>query len=298
MASGVATNKSRSNIAARTYVHNPATATTAELDILRERERETAQAIGVFVALEESRRVQVTELEAARRDMSASQYDQEFECSFDAPLIGSYYGDQMTAALAEGRIGKVNSDPSLRVHTWWDLGYDDFTAIWFVQRHGPEVRLIDYYQSSGEALGHYVNHLDVLARERKYRYGDHVFPHDVKVHELTSGRSREETLRSLGLAVDIAPDVSVADGIEAVRTLLPNCWFDAERCDKGIEALKSYRKDPKPEAHWKDAGTPEYRDRPLHDWASHAADAFRYGAIVPGRMGKMAPIVYPKSGVV
>lgn len=237
------------------------------------------------------------ELEAARHDMSASQFEQEFECSFDAPLIGSYYGDLMTEALKEGRITRVPHNSGLKVETWWDLGMADAMAIWFVQRHGPETRIIDYLEGSGEGLKWYVDELTRRANENGYRYSDYVVPHDARVRELGTGKSRLEVLEGLGCRCDVAPDVSVADGIEAVRRLLPECWFDAERCERGIEALKAYRKEPKPEEQWQNSQTPLYKDKPLHDWASHAADAFRYGALHKPRKREWGKINYPKSGV-
>ena len=126
---------------------------------------------------------------------------------------------------------------------------------------------------------------------RGYVYSHHVLPHDVKVHDLGSGKSRLEVLESLGITSEIAPDLRREDGIEQVRNLLPRCWFDNENCAHGVKALKQYRKE------W-DATRKIYKNRPRHDWTSHAADAFRYGAIVtPRSVNWNKPLEYPKLAI-
>lgn len=146
---------------------------------------------------------------------------------------------------------------------------DDSTAIWCAQIVNQEVRLINYYEASGQGLDHYVNWL----RAQGYTFADHFLPHDVQVKELGTGRSRLEMLQSLGLgSVQVVPAQSLADGINAVRTFLPRCYFDAEKCKQGIEALRMYRREY-------DAERKVYKDRPLHDWTSHGSDAFRYLAL-------------------
>ncbi|MCB9949167.1 MAG: hypothetical protein H6842_15300 [Rhodospirillaceae bacterium] len=218
------------------------------------------------------------ELAAARRQMSREQYEQEFECSFQAAVIGAYYGRELVAAEGDGRIGRVPWEPAATVETWWDLGIDDATAIWFAQSVGREVRLIDYYEASGAGLDHYAKVLG----ERVYVYGRHILPHDAQVRELGTGRSRVETLAILGLRVTIARQQSLEDGINAVRVLLPRCWFDAGRCARGLEALRQYRAEY-------DERLGAFSQRPLHNWASHAADAFRYGAVTRREAGPAAP---------
>jgi hypothetical protein len=208
------------------------------------------------------------ELAAARAAMSEEEYAQEFECSFDAAIRGAYYGKLIAQAEAEKRIGRVPHDPNLLVHTAWDLGVGDATAIWFYQRHRRELRLIDYAEASGTGLDYYAQ----LLQGKGYAYGEHVLPHDARVQELGSGKTRVETLTALGIRPRVLSAHRVEDGIHAVRQLLPRCWFDADACARGLEALRNYR------SEW-DERRQAFRERPLHDWSSHAADAFRYLAM-------------------
>jgi hypothetical protein len=208
------------------------------------------------------------ELDAARKIMDADEYEQEFECSWSAAIKGAYYGTQINDLEKGGRIIEVPHDPSLPVNTHWDLGVGDATAIWFEQRVGHEVRIIDYYENSGEGLAHYVRYLQA----KPYIWGKHYAPHDIEVRELGTGKSRKETAASLGIRFDVTPNLPVDDGIDAVRRILPLCWFDKHKCKLGIEALKNYR-------HEWDDKRQVFRNTPLHDWTSHAADAFRYLAV-------------------
>lgn len=207
-----------------------------------------------------------SELEDALKTIGEDRYLQEFECSFDAAIQGAYYGKEMRAAEEAGRISIVPYEPSLPVVTAWDLGIGDSTAIWFAQFHGAQRRMIDYYEASGVGLDHYAQQI----KSRPYVYATHVLPHDVQVAELGTGKTRLEILRNLGLSdITIAPKMPVDDGIQAVRAFLAGAWFDAEKCARGIEALKQYRRD------WDEKGK-MFRSRPLHDWTSHGADAARY----------------------
>lgn len=218
---------------------------------------------------------------------------QEWFCSFDAAIRGSYYAALMEVAEREGRIRKVPHDPSRPVYTAWDLGIGDSTAIWLFQVAGGEVRIIDYFEGSGVGLVWYANRLrgvtwfnddgsenpapvpiEEHSHRQAYRYADlsAYLPHDAGVSELTSGRRRVDILRELGVNGLILPRTTVDDGIQAVRRLLPRCVFDAERCARGIDAMRSYRRE------W-DEKAQVYKDRPLHDWCSHPADGFRYLAM-------------------
>lgn len=225
-----------------------------------------------------------SELDAARKDMTPDQYAQEYECSFEAAIQGAYYAKLLQTAETDKRIGRVPYDPKLQVTTAWDLGIGDSTAIWFVQQTGQEVRIIDYYESSGVGLDHYAK----VLKEKPYAYRDHILPHDAEVKELGTGRSRKETLYSLGIKCQIIPAQSVEDGINAARLLIHRCWFDETKCAKGLEALRQYRVEF-------DDKLKAFKNRPLHDWTSHAADAFRYLALGLRKDEKLKPIQYPKA---
>lgn len=231
------------------------------------------------------------ELAAARQDMSADQYAQEFECSFGAAVVGAYYAKVIDQAELEGRIGRVPWEPKLPVHTAWDLGIGDSTVIWFFQLARLEVRVIDFHENSGVGLSHYVGEL--LARKGKgWAFGEHILPHDAEVRELGTGKSRVEVLWEAGIHPRVLPAMPVDDGIQAVRALLPRCWFDGERCARGLDALRQYRR-----AY--DDRLRSFRSRPLHDWTSHAADGFRYLAMgLPEQAAKPKPIKYPKGAYV
>jgi hypothetical protein len=210
------------------------------------------------------------ELESAKASLTPEQYEQEFQCSFEAAIVGAYYGRLMADAEADKRITGVPYNPATRVYTAWDLGISDATAIWFAQMVGREIHLIDYYEASGVDLGHYVREIT----RRDYVYAGHILPFDAKARELGTGKTRIEVLESLALrGISIATQHRVEDGINAVRTIIPRCWFDARRCARGIDALKLYR------AEYDDK-LQTLRPRPVHDWASHGADAMRYLAMM------------------
>jgi hypothetical protein len=206
-----------------------------------------------------------------RSQLTNEEFDQELDVSFAAPNSGAYYAKLLDQAEQAGRIARVPHEPRLPVETWWDLGMDDATAIWFVQQlpGAGEVRVIDYLEASGEALSHYARELS----GRGYHYSVHRLPHDAQVRELGTGRSRKEVLESLGVRpIKVGRALPVADGINAAKMLLPRCWFDAEKTLPGRKALRSYRR------QWiEDRGV--WSAQPLHDWSSHAADAFREGAV-------------------
>jgi hypothetical protein len=197
-------------------------------------------------------------------------YMQEYYVSFDAPVEGAYYGPHMMAAEKDNRITSVPYEPTCLVNTYWDLGMDDSMTIWFVQMVGRELRVIDYYEASGEGLPMYAK----VLKEKGYVYGEHWFPHDGEVREIGTGKSRKETAESLGLTplrICKAPDKK-EDGIEAVRNILPRCYFDEKKCEQGLNALRSYQK-------VFDEKNMVYRPTPLHNWASHGADGFQTFAL-------------------
>jgi hypothetical protein len=212
-----------------------------------------------------------TYLAQAQQVMTPDEYAQEFECSFEAAIKGAIFSAELERARADGRICSVPYDPALPVDTDWDLGIGDAMAIWFSQStRSGEVRLIDYHESSGEGFPAYAR----LLSSKGYTYGRHWAPHDIQVRELSSGRSRLEVAASLGIRFDVVPRLAegggmeVEEGIHAARMLFSRCWFDADRCKAGLEALQNYRRDY-------NSRLEEFKATPVHDWASHAADAFR-----------------------
>jgi len=205
------------------------------------------------------------ELEMAQQDMAETEYAQEYECSWSAALRGAYYAKELELAYDEERIGKVPYDPSKQVVTAWDLGVSDSTSIWFAQYDGKAINLIDYYENSGEGLPHYI---DVL-NQKGYNYGAHIAPHDIVVREFSTGKSRKDLAFSLGIDFQVAPKLKVMDGIDTVRTTLNKCWFDEDKCKKGLDALLQYRSSY-------DDKKKIWSQKPVHDWTSHASDSFRY----------------------
>lgn len=226
----------------------------------------------VSLPVSETKVVPQDELDQAKKIMGLDAYEQEFEVSFSANISGSYWGKLMQKAYDEGRIGNHTEDFDLETEVYLDLGMNDMTSIWFVQRHKHEYRFIDYAEFSGEGLQYLAQFLE----ERGYNYSRIIVPHDIKVRELGTGVSRLEILQGLGVGnIEIAPKLPLNDGIEAVRHNFDNFWFDENKCSQGIQHLKAYTK-------VYDARHRIYRNRPKHDNASHCADALRYGMIVGG----------------
>lgn len=177
---------------------------------------------------------------------------------------GLYYGKQITQVRLDGRIGQVPWDESLPVFTAWDLGYNDSTAIWFFQVLGKEIRLMDYCEGSGESLSHWLG----IVKSKPYTYEKHLAPHDVLAHEYTSGMTRQASARKMGISLREVPRVEIIPGIDAARNILNRCWFDERKCAQGIKALENYKKE------WNERQGC-WASHPLHNWASHGADAFR-----------------------
>lgn len=195
---------------------------------------------------------------------------QEYYCDFTANSQGFYYLKLMEEAADQGRVTSVPYYPDAKVDTWWDIGVSDSTAIWFTQIIGKEIHLIDFYQSNSIGIGDYAKYLQGLP----YVYGTHHFPFDIAQTEFGTGRSRIEVAENLFGAknIDVIPKLGREDGINAARILLPRCVFDEEKCIDGIRALQNYHR------QW-DSKLQEFKNQPVHDWASHPADAFRYMAV-------------------
>jgi hypothetical protein len=209
-----------------------------------------------------------TELKAAKNEMGEDKYRQEFECSFDAAVEGSYYGQILNELEDKKHMQEIPREEISRTFTAWDLGMGDSTSIWVAQLVGTEVRLIDYYENHGVGLDHYVKWI----KDNDYLKAEHILPHDVRVRELGTGKSRLEMLEESGLEVKIAPRMGLDDGIQAVRRLLPRCWFNVPKVQTGLNCLRNYRRDY-------DEKRKIFFERPLHDWSSHGSDSFRYLAL-------------------
>lgn len=198
-------------------------------------------------------------------------FDQEYMCSFDSALLGAIFAKELQRARDFGRIGVTPYVPSKLVNTAWDIGYGDNTAIWFWQNISGEVRLIDYYETNNEPYTHYLAHL----KSKGYNYDTAWLPHDADAGNsaaLASGKTIAQLVRDNGFRVQIAPKLSLEEGINAARLLLQRAYFDEKRCAPGIEALQNYRWDFNERLG-------ENKSKPVHDWASHGSDAFRYLAV-------------------
>lgn len=222
---------------------------------------------------DESGLLDAEEIEATRRQLTEDQFAQEYLCDFSAALVGAYYGREMAAAERQGRVCAVAYDEAVPVFTAWDIGYRDDTAIWWFQVVRDEIHVIDFHASSGKSVQHYAD----IVNGKPYRYATHWLPHDARAKTLASGgKSVIEQLAATvtgGLAMfGIVPNLDVQDGIQAARVALGKTWFDEARCAEGLESLRAYQREF-------DEEKKVFRERPRHDWTSHAADAFRMLAV-------------------
>lgn len=207
---------------------------------------------------------------------------QEYFNDPSAPIRGAFYAAEMALADRQKRITRVPHDPLLPVHTSWDLGVANRTVVWFWQTIGAEIRAIGCRAYSGTGLPEIAADLGTL----RYAWGSHYAPHDSRVRELGSGKSRLEIAHSLGLKWTVVPEVGLQSGIEATRAMLGRVWFDAEACADGIEALRLYR------TEWDDE-LRVFSKQPLHDWTSDYADSVRMFAVgSQGRQPGRDPIPY------
>lgn len=199
------------------------------------------------------------EIADMQRTMSADQAAQELECSFTASITGAVYARW----IAQDRCKREIYDPSLPVHTAWDLGYDDSTAIIFWQIAGQEVRIIDCYENSGQDIVHYCE----VLKSKAYHYGDHFVPHDAANKLLAAGgRSIVQQMHEQGIKTRIVAATSQQNQIEALRVVLGSTWFDEEMCKELLRALRQYQFEF-------DETKNTFRSKPIHDWTSHYADA-------------------------
>jgi hypothetical protein len=209
------------------------------------------------------------ELDDARKMQTQDQYLAEWECDFESAIIGAFYGKEMRQLTDQNRILDIAYDPMFPVHTAWDLGYSDDTAIWWFQVVHGEIRMLDYHSSNGQPVAFYAGIIASREKERGYIYGTHYLPHDARAKTLASNKSIIEQLSDkIPLkCLKIVPSLSLQDGIQATRLALTRAWFD-HKCEDGIECLRQYQREY-------DEDKKVFRDKPRHDWTSHGADAFR-----------------------
>lgn len=213
----------------------------------------------------------VKKAELMKGDMKR-EYPSTPEEAFEAAIEGAYYADEIAQAELQGRIGTFPPLAGIPVHTNWDIGVGDYTAIWFWQTLRGKIGLVGYYQNSGVGAPHYAKKLAEYAERKRWTYGKHWLPHDVKVLEWGSDRTRIEQLEKAGVTCHVVPDHKIEDGINGVRDIFASCYFDEAECADGLKALRNYRKE------WDDKHG-IFRDAPRHDAASHGADSFRYVAM-------------------
>lgn len=219
------------------------------------------------LTVEDTNHISLFEIEKERHEglMSEDLIQQEYYTSFEMGVEGSYYAKYIDQMRSSNRIGDVPWEPSIKVHTAWDIGVRDNTSIIFFQVAGQTIRIIDCYENSKEGLEHYAK----VIQSKPYIYGKHIAPHDIKVKEFGSGITRLEKAKQLGIEFTVSNDVNIADGIEAVRSTLPKVWMDQNKCVPLIKALENYRQEY-------DAKKKIYKSQPLHDFSSHFADSMRY----------------------
>lgn len=240
---------------------------------LYERGKKDPEWMGVLLTVDDTGLISQKELDDSRSQMTPEEYEQEWYCSFEAAIRGAYYAKEVAMARKEKRIGKIPYDPALLVHTVWDLGVGDATAIGFFQKFHSEIRMIDYHEGSDTGMNYYIK----VLKEKSYIYGKHFAPHDIEVREFSTGKSRKEIARNLGIDFIAAPKLSIDDGIAAGRVTFNRLWIDEDKCVTFLDAISQYRKE------WDDKRG-KFRDHPLHDWTSHAADMWRYAALVEDKM--------------
>lgn len=205
-------------------------------------------------------------------DIGRAQFEQEYEVSFNAAILGAFYAREMVAVRREGRVAAIEADPDRPVHRAWDIGVRDDTSIWWFQVVGTQVYVLDCYTASGVGLDHFAAVIEQRGKEYGWKSGTDFVPHDARVKEWGTGRTRVETMQGYGLNPQVVPMASKLDGINAVRKTLPRCVFH-ERCEEvGIAALEQYRRE------WDDEKK-AFKASEVHDWTSHLADAFRYLAM-------------------
>jgi len=216
----------------------------------------------------ETKIIDQEELDAAKTQMGDAKYKQEFECDWIANIEGSIYGDIIKTLEEKKQLSRVAYDPALLVHTAWDLGVDDSTAIIFYQQLGNQILIIDYYENNREGLPHYIQ----TVKDKDYIYGEHFAPHDLEVMEFSTGKTRREVAYQLGVRFKILPKINLEDGIHSLKMVLPKCWFNMETTKPLIDALRNHHRKYNEKMKM-------FSNKPVKCWDSHACDAARYMAL-------------------
>ena len=224
--------------------------------------------LGILLTVDKTGLIDEGELEDSKAIMTDDEFQQEWHCSFTAAIKGAYYAEELSKARKEERITRVDYDNSLPVYTYWDLGISDAMAIGFFQKINQEVRMIDYYEATDKGLNHYAK----ILQDKGYVYGRHIAPHDIQVRELSTGKSRLEIAKELGIDFEVLPNMPISDGINAGRLMFSRLWVDEVKCQKWLDYIAQYKRE------WDDAKG-MFKDKPLHDFTSHSADMYRYSAL-------------------
>ena len=230
------------------------------------------------LTIKETKVLEEVDMEMERNEgVSEHLIQQEYYCNFDQGAEGSYYAKYLNKAELDGRLTLVPYDPNTCVDSYWDLGVSDETVILLCQNVGSQVHIINMYRNQGEGLSHYAKWIQTEGDKWGYVYGTHNAPHDIQVRELGSGaQTRMQIARDLGIRFDIVPNISIQEGIELTRGMFPKIWIDTDKCSALIKSIENYHKKYNERLN-------VYSDRPVHDWSSHACDAFRYLAVGQNR---------------
>lgn len=234
---------------------------------LFEMAKQSSDWFAYFLTLDDTQHIPIQEIERDRAEglISEDMIQQEYYCSFTLGVEGSYYSKYISNMKLKGQIGLVPWESAFKVNTAWDIGVRDSTSIIFFSIIGQTIRIIDCYEKSKEGLEHYI----AVLKNKPYIYGKHFAPHDIAVQEWGSGITRIEKAKNLGLTFTVADNISIVDGIEAVRSTFSKLWIDEKNCAPLIKALENYRQEY-------DSKKRVYKAKPLHDWSSHFADCMRY----------------------
>lgn len=238
------------------------------------------------LTIEDTNHIPMEEIQKEKIEgiLSEDMIQQEYYTSFEMGVEGAYYSSYIDEAKRKQRIGEVPWESAFKVHTAWDIGVRDHTSIIFFQTIGQTVRIIDCYENAKYGVEHYAE----ILGNKPYNYGTHIAPHDIRVKEWGSGITRFEKARQLGIKFTVADNLEIPDGIEACRSLFSKLWIDKKQCEPLIKALENYRQEY-------DGKKKIYKPHPLHDWASHYADSFRYLAIsLPKTQDSLSPAVLEK----